>query len=101
MKQMLEDCGITQKELIGYCNNTSAIDISNNPVQHSRMKHIDIKHHFIRELIEEQIVLIKYVPTQRQLANIFIKSLDATWFEELRNWNSVYFDINLVISNCT
>ncbi|CAA7026579.1 unnamed protein product [Microthlaspi erraticum] len=37
-----------------YCDNKSAIDISKNPVQHSRTKHIDIRHHFVRELVEEK-----------------------------------------------
>ena len=45
MKQMLADYGIVRDTLIVYCDNTSAINISKNPVQHSRTKHIDIRHH--------------------------------------------------------
>ena len=50
MQKLLCDYGICQEHLTIYCNNTSAINISKNPVQHSRTKHIEIRHHFIREL---------------------------------------------------
>ena len=53
MQKLLHDYGICQEHLTIYCNNTSAINISKNPVQHSRTKHIEIRHHFIRELIED------------------------------------------------
>ncbi|CAM8916329.1 unnamed protein product [Rhodiola kirilowii] len=47
MKQMLSEYGVEQEEMTLYCDNMSAISISKNPVQHSRMKHFDIRHHFI------------------------------------------------------
>ncbi|CAM8920783.1 unnamed protein product [Rhodiola kirilowii] len=47
MKQMLEEYGVKQDVMTLYCHNMSAINISKNPVQHSRTKHIDIRHHFI------------------------------------------------------
>ncbi|XP_039127020.1 secreted RxLR effector protein 161-like [Dioscorea cayenensis subsp. rotundata] len=47
MKQMLEDYGLQQGLLTIFCDNKSAIDISKNPVQHSRTKHIDLRYHFI------------------------------------------------------
>ena len=81
---MLEDYGIVQDTLIVYCDNTSAINIFKNPVQHSRTKHIDIRHHFIRELIENKSFVIEHVATDMQLANIFAKALDASRFISLR-----------------
>ena len=81
---MLEDYGIVQDALIVYCDNTSAINISKNPVQHSRTKHIDIIHHFIRELVENKSVVIEHVATDMQLADIFTKTLDASRFISLR-----------------
>ena len=84
MKQMLEDYGIFQDTLHVYCDNTSAINISKNPVQHSRTKHIDIRHHFIRELVENKTVVIEHVTTEKQLADIFTKALDSTRFVSLR-----------------
>ena len=58
MKHMLEDYGIILDYLTIYCDNTSSINISKNLVQHSRTKHIDIRHHFIRELVENKIVAL-------------------------------------------
>ncbi|KAL0557106.1 hypothetical protein IC582_005624 [Cucumis melo] len=56
MKNMLNEYGIIQDIMTLYCDNMSAIDISKNPVQHSRTKHIDIRHHFIRDLIENKVI---------------------------------------------
>jgi len=62
----------------------SAINISKNPIQLSRTKHIDIRHHFIRDLVEEKIVTLEEVDTEEQLTYIFTKALDAKQFEKLR-----------------
>jgi hypothetical protein len=85
MKQLLVDYGFPQGMMIVYCDNTSAINISKNPIQHSRTKHIDIRHHFIRDLVENQVVSLDYVSTENQLADLFTKPLDGSRFEYLRN----------------
>ncbi|KAG7584165.1 GAG-pre-integrase domain [Arabidopsis suecica] len=85
MKQMLSDYRLDSGVLQVYCDNQSAIDISKNPVQHSRTKHIDVRHHFIRELVEEKKVKIDHVGTEIQLADIFTKALDFNRFVTLRN----------------
>ncbi|CAM8905579.1 unnamed protein product [Rhodiola kirilowii] len=85
MKPMLSEYGVEQEEMTLYCDNMSAISISKNPVQHSGMKHIDIRHHFIRELVEQKVVTLKHVTTDKQLADIFTKPLDAAKFETLRS----------------
>ena len=84
MKQMLADYSIVQDTLIIYCDNTSAINISKNPIQHSKTKHIDIHHHFIRELVENKIIVIEHVATEKQLTDIFTKALDTSRFDSLR-----------------
>jgi len=68
-----------------YCDNLSAINISKNPIQHSRTKHIDIWHHFIRDLIEDKVVTLEHVTTEEQLDDIFTKALDVKQFERLRS----------------
>ena len=50
--------------MVVYCHNSSAIDISKNPVQHSKTKNIDIRYHFIRDLVERKIVCLEYIPTK-------------------------------------
>ncbi|CAM8917209.1 unnamed protein product [Rhodiola kirilowii] len=76
MKQMLEEYGVEQEVMTPYYDNMSAINISKNPVQHSSTKHIDIRHHFIRELVEKKVITLKNVSTEKQLADIFTKPLD-------------------------
>ena len=58
MQKLLFDYGICQKHLIIYCDNISAINISKNPVQHSCTKHIEIRHHFIRDLVKDGILTL-------------------------------------------
>ena len=67
------------------CDNESAIKIANNPVQHSRTKHIDIRHHFLRDHEAKGDITLTYVRTDKQLADIFTKPLDEQRFCELRN----------------
>lgn len=74
-----------------FYDNKSAIDISKNHVQHSRTKHIDIRYHFIRDLVEEKVLILEHISTDHQLADILIKSLDPTRFELLRKSLGVYF----------
>jgi hypothetical protein len=67
-----------------HCDNTSAINVSKNPVLHSKTKHIPIKYHFLREQVTNQIVQVHYIPTTEQIADIFTKPLAKTPFEYLR-----------------
>ncbi|GJU67772.1 hypothetical protein Tco_1254031 [Tanacetum coccineum] len=66
-----------------FCDNTSAIAISNNPVLHSRTKHIDIRYHFIIDHILKGDIELHFIPTQYQLADIFTKPLDESTFKRL------------------
>lgn len=66
------------------CDNTSAINISKNPVNHSMTKHIDIRYHFLREAVEDNACGLEYVTTEDQLADIMTKALPADRFENLR-----------------
>ncbi|XP_040370263.1 uncharacterized protein LOC112183342 isoform X4 [Rosa chinensis] len=85
MKQMLRDYGFSQGKLTILCDNSSAINISKNPVQHSRTKHIDMRYHFIRDLVERNLLELAFVPTEHQLADLFTKPLDTARFESLRS----------------
>ena len=58
------------------CNNTSAINLSKNPIQHSRTKHIDIIHHFLRDHIQNGDISLEFVNTNNQHADIFTKPLN-------------------------
>ena len=82
---MLDDYAAPQDVLTLYCDNMSAINISKNPVQHSRTKHIDIRHYFIKSLVEEKVINLEHVVTEKQLTDIFTKALDGVRFETLRS----------------
>ncbi|KAK2457508.1 putative mitochondrial protein [Trifolium repens] len=84
MKQMLQEYNVEQDVLTLYCDNLSAINISKNPIQHSRTKHIDIRHHFIRDLVEDNVITLEHVNTEEHIADIFTKALDLKQFEKLR-----------------
>ena len=82
---MLAEYDVGQDVMTLFCDNISAINISKNPVQHSKTKHIEIRHHFIRDLVEDKKIKLEYIHTEKQLADIFTKALDATRFENLRS----------------
>ena len=90
MKQMVKDYGIEQDTMVLYCDNMSAINISKNPVQHSHTKHIDIRHHFICELVEDKTIALEHVETEKQLGDLFTKPLDLQRFEYLRTSLGIY-----------
>jgi hypothetical protein len=76
MKQTLTDIHVEYDEPIPiYCDNTSAINISNNPVMHSKTKHIPIKYHLLRVQVVEKNIIVEYVGTKEQVADIFTKPL--------------------------
>jgi hypothetical protein len=83
MKKLLCDYGFTQDTIIINCDNTSAIIFSKNPVQHSLTKDIDIRHHFLRDLVESEVISLSFIPTNYQLADILTKPLDSSRFESL------------------
>jgi hypothetical protein len=85
MRQTLLDYGVKFNEIPLLCDNESAIKIANNPVQHSRTKHIDIRHHFLRYHVSKGDIKIDGVSTDDQLADIFTKPLDESRFCKLRN----------------
>ena len=68
-----------------YCDNTSVINKSKNQVMHSKTKHIAIKYHFLRELVQEKEVRLEYVNTKEQIADIFTKTFPKDAFLYLRS----------------
>lgn len=81
MRSQLSDYGFEFNKIPLYCDNKSAIALSCNNAQHSRAKHIDIRHHFIREQVENGVVELYFVRTEYQLADIFTKALPRERFE--------------------
>ena len=83
MKKLLHDYGITQDTMCVFYDNTNAINLSQNLVQHLKSKYIEIQYHFIRGLVEEKTVYLEFINTDNQKADIFTKPLDGPRFESL------------------
>lgn len=66
------------------CDNTSAILLSRNPVFHGKCKHIDVRFHFLRNLVGKGTVVLEYVETSEQVADILTKPLHRVDFQRLR-----------------
>lgn len=85
MKKTLKDIQIEFLDPIPImCDNSSAINISKNPVMHSRTKNIAIKYHFFREKVAEKEVKVEYVCTNEKIVDIFTKPVSKDSFEYLR-----------------
>jgi hypothetical protein len=85
MRQTLRDYGYKLRKVPLICDNESAIHMIDNPIEHSRTKHIDIQYHFLRDHQQRGEIEIAYVSTHNQLADIFTKPLDEKTFSKLRN----------------
>jgi hypothetical protein len=86
LKQLLNELNYEIKLPIKiYIDNLSAIYIAQHDVQHDRTKHIDIKYHFIKQYVEEKIIELEWISTEKQLADIFTKALGKNLFTKFRN----------------
>ena len=66
------------------CDNTSAINLSKNPILHSCAKHVDIRHHFLRNHMQKSDIMLEFVCTENQLADIFTMPLCDERFSTIR-----------------
>jgi hypothetical protein len=85
MRQTLKDYSYTMNHILLLCDNESAIKIIYNPCEHFRTKHIDIRHHFLRDHVIKGDIVISHVGSNDQLADIFTKPLDEKRLHELRS----------------
>jgi len=91
MKHQLKDYQINANSIPIYCDSTAAICLSKNPILHSRAKHIEIKHHFIRDYVQKGILDIKFIDTERQWADIFTKPLTVEIFDFIKKNLNMHF----------
>jgi hypothetical protein len=84
MRQTLRDFGYNLRKVPLLCDNESAISLVDNSVEHSRTKHIDIRHHFLRDHKQRGDIDVCHISTENQLADIFTKPLDEKRFCRLR-----------------
>jgi hypothetical protein len=79
------------------CDNTSAISVAKNLVFHKRMRHLEKRHHFLRDHVEKGDIEMTYIDTERQLAAIFTKPLHSSQFADL--WGGgLVFSIRMAVT---
>jgi hypothetical protein len=83
MRQTLWDFGYNLSKVPLLCDNESAIRLADNPIEHSCTKHIDIRHHFLRDHQQKGDIEVYHISTENQLADIFTKPLDEKRFYRL------------------
>jgi hypothetical protein len=107
MKVTLNDFRIKFKQVPLLCDNESTVKFTNNLVQHARTKHVDVRHHFIRDHQQKRDISIENVGTDDQLADIFTKPLYEKRFYKLMNelyifdfsnmcWCTLLYDMPLI-----
>jgi hypothetical protein len=79
---LLELCCPVTKATLVYCDNISAVYLSDNPVQHQRTKHIEMDIHFVREKVARGQVRVLHIPSRFQIADIFTKGLPLQLFDD-------------------
>nr|GEZ42957.1 hypothetical protein [Tanacetum cinerariifolium] len=75
MRSQLPDYGLAFNKIPMYCDNKIAIALCCNNVQHSRSKHIDIRYHFIKEQVKNEVIELYFVNTEYQLSDLFTIAL--------------------------
>ena len=85
IKQTLKDYGINLEQIPIKCDNTSSINLSKNPIQHSRTKNIEIKHHFLRDHFQKGYIALEFISIEKQLADTFTKPLGEEQFSKIRH----------------
>jgi hypothetical protein len=86
----MRDYRVTYKSIPLVSNSSSGICLAQNPVLHGREKYIKVRHHFLRDYVEKGDKKMKYIDAERQLADIFTKPLDVTYFASLQRGNLVF-----------
>ncbi|KAJ0817154.1 putative RNA-directed DNA polymerase [Helianthus annuus] len=89
IQQQMRDYGLDFTRTPIMIDNNATISITNNPVKHSRTKHIDIRHHFIRDCAEKRLIELHRVDTEDNLADLYTKAFDRARFEHLVELNGM------------
>jgi hypothetical protein len=79
----MRDFGVRFERVPLMCDSTSAISVAKNPVFHKKVRRVERRHHFLRDHVEKGEIEMRYIDTERQLADIFIKPLDSSRFVDV------------------
>ncbi|XP_061989783.1 secreted RxLR effector protein 161-like [Rosa rugosa] len=83
LRNLLRDLGFKPKRAMElFCDNKAVIEISHNPVQHDRTKHVEVDRHFIKEKLDANLIAFPFVPTEEQLADVLTKGVSVKVFRD-------------------
>jgi hypothetical protein len=68
-----------------YCDNQSCVNISNNPLFHDKSKNIDIKYHFIQDMVWKGALELRYISIDKKITNILTKPLSRVKYKYFRD----------------
>jgi hypothetical protein len=83
-----------------HCDNQTCVKLSENLVFHDKSKHIEIKYHYIKDMVQRKAVHVQYLPTHEQIADIFTKSLARMKFEYFRERLGLVENASLTEREC-
>lgn len=81
---MLQELGVQTRIPILWSDNLGATALTVNPVYHSRMKHVQIDVHFVRDKVQANEIQVRYISTKDQIADVLTKPLSKLRFQQLR-----------------
>ncbi|MCO5547821.1 hypothetical protein L7F22_001273 [Adiantum nelumboides] len=84
LTRLVGDLGIVGEIPVLHCDNQSAIELAWNPVFHAKTKHVDVRYHFIRGVLEDKHLQLVKVHTDDNPTNLLMKSLSSERFAHLR-----------------
>jgi hypothetical protein len=101
LRKLLSDLFSSELEpTVIHCDNQSCIKLTENPVFHDRSKHIEMRYHYVRDMVQKNVLNIQYVPTAEQTTDIFTKPLSLTKFVYFRDKLGVAENASLAEREC-
>jgi hypothetical protein len=92
----MRDFGVRYERVPLMCDNTSAMSVAKNPVFHKKMRHVERRQHILRDHVEKGDIEMRYIDTERQLADLFTKPLVSSCFADLQGKIGVCHPYGLV-----
>ena len=81
LKRFLQELGLKQSEYVVFCDSQSSMDLSKNSMYHARTKHIDVRYHWLRVVIEERLMKLKKIHTNKNGADMLTKVVPGSKLE--------------------
>jgi hypothetical protein len=86
--------------MVVHCDNQTCIKLTENPVFHNRLKHIDMRYHYIRDLVQRKTVKLQYIATSEQVVDFLTKPLTSRQFVQQRGKLGVAENDSLAKREC-